>query len=142
MLYFLFITARRESLFNAFTTYLGRLGLLRRWWTAGPDEAEPTKTSLALESLAGRRRRVKSYLDRFGALYGSFSDQFIASFLASIDGGDDKSLDGTAMPAMHTGAFDWPTVLPVFGATCLMSLGWISTLPPGNDVPRTDGQDF
>ena len=36
MLYFLFISARRQSLFNAFTTYLERLGLLRRWWTAGP----------------------------------------------------------------------------------------------------------
>jgi hypothetical protein len=37
-LYFLFIAARRESLFNALPTNLTRLGLLRPWCTAGPSQ--------------------------------------------------------------------------------------------------------
>jgi hypothetical protein len=84
MLYFLFISARRQSLFNTFTTYLGRLGLLRRWWTAGPDPDDPAKASLALESPSSHRRRLRSYLDRFGAVYGSLPDEFCDKFLDSV----------------------------------------------------------
>ena len=60
-LYFLFIAARRESLFNAFTTNLSRLGLLRRWWTAGPS-MNPTidrKTSIIWETRTCFHRRIK-----------------------------------------------------------------------------------
>jgi len=138
MLYFLFISARRESLFNAFATYLERLGLLRRWWIAGPDEATPRRTALILESPLRRRRRVKSYLDRFGAVYGGLSEKFTSDFLTSIETDDDKALRKLSADAA---AFDFPTVLPVLGATCLLSLGWLGTLPPGVFEPY-QGSNF
>jgi hypothetical protein len=141
MLYFLFIAARRESLFNAFTAYLERLGLLRRWWIAGPDEQDPHKTTLVLESTTRRKRRVKSYLDRFGAVYGALSDQFTAAFLSSLEKDDDKADQTSNPPPIDTVAFDFPTVIPVLAATCLISLGWFATLPPGVYEPYP-GSDF
>jgi hypothetical protein len=146
MLYFLFIAARRESLFNGFTTYLERLGLLRRWWIAGPAEREPGKTSLELESVSRRRRRVKSYLDRFGAVYGGVSEQFVAGFLLTIEKDTASPSEMPAVVPVDGGVFDFPTIIPVLGATCLLSLGWIATLPPGLPpdqlTPPPDGVNF
>jgi hypothetical protein len=130
MLYFLFISARRQSLFNAFTTYLGRLGLLRRWWTAGPDPDDPAKTSLVVETASSHRSRVRSYLDRFGAVYGSLPDEFCDRFLNSVTKQENQEADGANLSSISSGAFDFPTLIPVFGATCLMSIGWIVTFPP------------
>jgi hypothetical protein len=39
------------------------------------------------------------------------------------------------------GTFDFPTIIPVLGATCLLALGWVCTLPPQNFKPY-DGGDF
>jgi hypothetical protein len=135
MLYFLFISARRQSLFNAFTTYLGRLGLLRRWWSAGPDPDDPAKTSLALETPSSHRRRLRSYLDRFGAVYGSLPDEFCNKVLDSVTKDDNNDVDGPNLSSISSGAFDFPTLIPVLGATCLMSIGWIVTLPPAAIPP-------
>jgi len=139
MLYFLFIAARRESLFNAFTTSLERLGLLRHWWVAGPNQHEPHKTSLVLESPSTRQRRIKSYLDRFGAVYGSLPPQFVSDFLSSIEREGDGSSRTSTLADSAT--FDFHTVIPVLGATCLLALGWIATLPPSLYFPY-DGGDF
>ena len=108
MLYFLFISARRQSLFNAFTTYLGRLGLLRRWWTAGPDLEEPAKTSLALETPLSHRRRVRSYLDRFGAVYGSLPDEFCEKFLDSVTKQGKEDVDGANLSSISSGSSTSP----------------------------------
>jgi hypothetical protein len=157
MLYFLFIAARRESLFNAFTTSLERLGLLRRWWVAGPDEHAQGKTVLTLESPSSRRRRIKSYLDRFGALYGRLPSQFVNEFLACIERGCGKSSESNLVfdaqqddatgrarqpsTIADSATFDFHTVIPVLGATCLLALGWIATLPPSLYSPYGGG-DF
>ena len=86
-LYFLFIAARRESLFNAFTTNLARLGLLRPWWTTGPSP-NPTidrRTSLTLETRTCFHGRIKSYFDRFGAVYGSLEKENVVNFVKAIE---------------------------------------------------------
>jgi hypothetical protein len=117
------------------------LGLLRPWWIAGPDGKEPRHTSFILESSSRRRRRVKSYLDRFGAAYGGLSDQFVTNFLASIEKEEEKLPEALTLSGTDATTFDFPTVIPVLTATFLLSLGWIATLPPG--VYSTfDGGDF
>jgi GNAT superfamily N-acetyltransferase len=135
MLYFLFISTRRESLFNAFTANLERLGLLRRWWTAGPDPRHADATLLRLEIPASRTRRIKSYLDRFGAIYGGLPDKFVTEFLDALDGDrtaqDNKIVEGGPSELKLEPTYDYNTVLPVLGATCLIGLGWIAALPPG-----------
>jgi hypothetical protein len=142
MLYFLFISARRQSLFNAFTTYLGRLGLLRPWWTAGPDSDDPAKTSLVLETPSSHRRRVRSYLDRFGAVYGSLPNEFCDKFLDSVTKQGKEDVHGADLSSISSGVFHFPTLIPVLGATCLMSIGWIVTLPPAALSPLSPSSDF
>jgi RimJ/RimL family protein N-acetyltransferase len=135
MLYVLFISTRRESLFNAFAANLERLGLLRRWWTAGPDPGRADATLLRLEVPAFRTRRIKSYLDRFGAIYGGLPDKFVKEFLDALDGSrtaqDKTAVDGTTPELKLEPTYDYNTVIPVLGATCLIGLGWIAALPPG-----------
>jgi hypothetical protein len=140
-LYFLFIAARRESLFNAFATNLSRLGLLRRWWTAGPS-TNPTidrKTSIIWETPTCFRRRIKSYFDRFVAVYGSPEEKNARKFIEDI--GQECSVPvadtgGSPADGWNTaGTFDFPTIIPVLGATCLLALGWVCTLPPQNFQP-------
>jgi hypothetical protein len=141
-LYFLFIAARRESLFNAFTTNLSRLGLLRRWWTAGPS---PTavgnrKTSLILEGRTCYHSRIKSYFDRFGAIYGSVEKENFEEFLKVVElECGFKEMDAPGTPTSKTlagGTFDFPPIIPVLGATCLLALGWICVLPPKYPPPE------
>jgi hypothetical protein len=143
-LYFLFIAARRESLFNSFATTLERLGLLRRQWVAGPDEEAPRRTVLRLETAALHGLRVKSYLDRFGAAYGSLSEPFVENFLAIAT--TDRSGEPTADDRFGYGSiggatFDLPNIIPVLGSTCLLAIGWVAALPPGRFELLDKGAD-
>src|SRR5215471_19197866 len=151
-LYFLFIAARRESLFNAFTTNLTRLGLLRRWSTAGPsqkiDTAQPNNhnTTFMPESWTCFRARIKSYFDRFGAIYGSIEKKSVEKFVKAIEqecGIPDADVADQATREAWSadGEFDFPTIIPVLGATCLLALGWICVLPPEAFKPY-EGGDF
>ena len=151
-LYFLFIAARRESLFNAFTTNLTPLGLLRRWSTAGPRQevakVDPNNrnTTFMPETRTCFRARIKSYFDRFGAIYGSIEKGTVDKFLQTIEDEcriqEPHVADKTARETLSAGGeFDFPTIIPVLGATCLLALGWISVLPPEAFKPYERG-DF
>jgi hypothetical protein len=133
-LYFLFIAARRESLFNTFATNLDRLGLLHRRWVAGPDDRMPRRTALRLETPDLHGLRLKNYLDRFGAAYGSLDEDFVKRFLgtATADRSGEPAASGQASYGSIGGtAFDLPNIIPVLGTTCLLALGWVAALPPG-----------
>src|SRR5690242_616480 len=127
-LFFLFIATRRESLFNQYATRLDRLGLLRkRQLRVANAEARhyPVEDGLRLA------RRVKSYLDRFSAVYGTLPAETVNNFLASVQGTDDaQTLKADAVTGELFSSFELKTVLPVFGASALIAMGWIMVLPP------------
>ena len=127
-LFFLFIATRRESLFNHYATNLDRLGLLRKRRLHVVDKGMahyPVEDDLRLT------RRVKGYLDRFGAVYGTLPNATVNQFLASVVGKSATPVTdaGTATGDLLT-AVDLKTVLPVFGAGALIALGWLMVLPP------------
>jgi hypothetical protein len=127
-LFFLFIATRRESLFNQYATSLDRLGLLRkRQLRVATMDARhyPVETSLMFA------RRVKSYLDRFSAVYGTLPAETINSFIANVQGTDDaQTLNADAVTGELFSSFELKTVLPVFGASALIAMGWMMVLPP------------
>ena len=127
-LFFLFIATRRESLFNQYAGSLDRLGLLRkRQLRVANAEARhyPVEDSLRLA------RRVKSYMDRFSAVYGTLPAETVNNFLASVQGTDDaQTLKADAVTGELASSFELNTVLPVFGASVLIAMGWMMVLPP------------
>ena len=127
-LFFLFIATRRESLFNQYAGSLDRLGLLRkRQLRVANAEARhyPVEDSLRLA------RRVKSYMDRFSAVYGTLPAETVNNFLASVQGTDDaQTLKADAVTGELSSSFELKTVLPVFGASVLIAMGWMMVLPP------------
>ena len=130
-LFFLFIATRRESLFNAYTANLDRVGLLR------PRILSSANGRDAEESESSRRRRIKSYLDRFGASYGSLQPEFVEQFLRSTS--SQRQTEGlpeeALLPPTSETSFDLKTVLPIVGATVLIMLGWVTTLPVPINIP-------
>jgi hypothetical protein len=127
-LFFLFIATRRESLFNQYATSLDRLGLLRKRQlrVAAMDARHyPLETSLMFA------RRVKSYLDRFSAVYGTLPAETVNSFIANTQGTDDaQTLNADAVTGELFSTFELKTVLPVFGSSALIAMGWMMVLPP------------
>jgi hypothetical protein len=127
-LFFLFIATRRESLFNQYATSLDRLGLLRkRQLRVVNAEA----THYIVEDGLKFARRVKSYLDRFSAVYGTLPVETVNNFLASVqDTSADQTLNADAVTGELFSSFELKTVLPVFGSSALIGMGWIMVLPP------------
>jgi hypothetical protein len=132
-LFFLFIATRRESLFNAYTSNLDRLGLLRpRQLFSTGEGGRPS-----FESEASRRRRIKSYLDRFAAVYGSLQPEFVEKFLDSTSPEQASESSRDAIWVAGDSGFELKTVLPIIGATILITLGWVTTLPVGIEIPES-----
>ncbi len=76
-------------------------------------------------------RRVKSYLDRFSAVYGTLPAETVNNFIASMQATDDaQTLKADAVTGELFSSFDLKTVLPVFGASALIAMGWMMVLPP------------
>lgn len=127
-LFFLFIATRRESLFNQYATSLDRLGLLRkRQLRVATMDARhyPLETGLMFA------RRVKSYMDRFSAVYGTLPAETVNSFIANMQGADDaQTLNADAVTGELFSSFELKTVLPVFGSSALIAMGWMMVLPP------------
>ena len=127
-LFFLFIATRRESLFNQYATSLDRLGLLRkRQLRVATMDARhyPLETGLMFA------RRVKSYMDRFSAVYGTLPAETVNSFIANMQGTDDaQTLNADAVTGELFSSFELKTVLPVFGSSALIAMGWMMVLPP------------
>ena len=127
-LFFLFIATRRESLFNQYATSLDRLGLLRKRQLR---VANGDARHYLVEDDLKFTRRVKSYLDRFSAVYGTLPVETINSFLASVqDNHAAQTLNADAVTGELFSSFELKTVLPVFGASALIGMGWIMVLPP------------
>jgi hypothetical protein len=128
VLFFLFVVTRRESLFNSYVSNLDRLGLLRHRHLTMQMGGNWTATE---ESEASRRRRIKSYLDRFAAGYGTLPSDFVANFQketerSAMTGLPDTALLGAEVPI----EFEPKTILPIIAATVLVLLGWLTALPP------------
>ncbi len=135
-LFFLFIATRREALFNNYATNLDRLGLLRRRQlrlvNAG-NAVFPIEDDLRLS------RRVKGYLDRFGAAYGSLPDDKVSAFLDGIlSTTSGRRVENDRATGELFASFDLKTVLPVFGAGALIALGWMMVLPPYPTVTASE----
>jgi hypothetical protein len=126
-LFVLFIATRRESLFNSYTANLDRLGLLRKRQLR---VSSATNQHLTVEDNLRLTRRVKSYLDRFSAVYGSLPDATVTEFLNSVKSEETGSVRAGDVTGEIFSSFDLKTILPVFGASALIALGWMMVLPP------------
>ena len=85
----------------------------------------PLETSLMFA------RRVKSYLDQFSAVYGTLPAETVNSFIANMQGADDaQTLNADAVTGELFSSFELKTVLPVFGSSALIAMGWMMVLPP------------
>jgi hypothetical protein len=135
-LFFLFIATRRESLFNTYATNLDRLGLLRKRQLR---IANTQAVHYPVENWLRLTRRVRSYLDRFGAVYGTLSPDKVTRFLESLkESVDDETAIADPTTDDSFSSFEVKTVLPVFGASLLIALGWLMVLPPYPHVPPSD----
>jgi hypothetical protein len=75
-------------------------------------------------------------------VYGGLSDDFCEKFLDSVRKEGNREVDRPNLSSISSGALDFPTLIPVLGATCLMSIGWITTLPPAVVRPLVSASDF
>jgi len=127
-LFILFIATRRESLFNSYAANLDRLGLLRKRQLRVADADArhyPVEDNLRLT------RRVKSYLDRFSAVYGTLPEETVNDFLDGVRGEErGKTVKAGAVTGELFSTFELKTMLPVLGASALIALGWMMVLPP------------
>lgn len=134
-LYVLFIATRRESLFNSYTANLDRLGLLRKRQLRANGQSR----HLTVEDNLRLTRRVKSYLDRFGAVYGTLPEATVTEFLAGLQGEEDRTVKPGDVTGELFSSFDLKTILPVFAASALIALGWMMVLPPYPPVAQSEG---
>ena len=144
-LYYLFIASRRDSLLNEFITSLDRLGLLphlvsghpkRRTASLSKDvEAASERSDLpeTLEDRQSRNRRIHTYLERFEAIYGRLPDDLVWRIVRETDPlrAEESASEQTQNQKFElANIFSIETTVPVIGATVLVALGWIITLPP------------
>ncbi len=131
ILYYLFITTRRDSLLNEFLTNLLRLGVL------SPAEGEHRSEF---------RLRVLTYVQKFEAAYGPI-DAAIAEALVTEPTVNVDAVVSAAGRARRAGRslasiFTPEAAAPLVVCTILMALGWTVSLPPWHDVmppaPLTD----
>jgi hypothetical protein len=123
ILYYLFITTRRDSLLNEFLSNLQRLGLLL------PQRSE---------SDSAFKLRVLTYLQRFEAVYG----QIEAPLAESLVNDRAPNVEAVFVNAVKDGKtarslasiFTPEAAAPLVICTVLMALGWIISLPPWHNV--------
>lgn len=121
-LYYLFVATRRYNLLNEYLTTLQRLGLFR--WRSG-------------ESQADKRRRIRTHIESFEAVYGRLPSDLVEQLLHDLVT-IDKQKAGSPRREFR---LEWSTLIsvetlfPVAGATVMITLGWILVLPPyGEDL--------
>jgi hypothetical protein len=140
-LYYLFVGSRRDSLLNAFIVLIDRLGLFdyRRLFSSpafvssAPAPIQPPSTGKAVaitETEFSRGRRVRSYFERFEAIYGPLPQGFIKDIVDSTKP-DVKTGDASSRVAPN---YDVPLSVrhmsPVILLVGLSFIGWITILPP------------
>ena len=135
-LYYLFVASRRYNLLNEYVTNIYKLGLSRRRREA--DSEEPERF---------RRRRIRTYLESFEAVYGRLPDGTVDRMMEETDP-DPRAVGGSQEGPSPIDKIEWSnlisveTSLPIIGATVLITLGWFLILPPivadAPEIVRTD----
>ncbi|MEM1187316.1 MAG: hypothetical protein AAGI72_02250 [Pseudomonadota bacterium] len=125
-LFYLFIVGRKRNLLQEYLTNINRMGLLGK----RGDEGD-----------RNRDIRVHSYVQKFEVAYGPLPEGMASDV---IDGtrADPSSDVVKALLRRNDdmgAVFTLDTALPVVGATALIFLGWLLTLPPWEEfAPGTD----
>lgn len=130
IMYYLFMTTKKNSLFNEFIMNLDRLGLL---------DLEPK------ESEVERKNRVLAYQQRFEAVYGAVPTNLADLVLVPVAEGrissERRSTTGTGSGTIAD-IFSGETAVPVVLSTVLIALGWLITLPPWETADLTTKPDM
>jgi hypothetical protein len=138
-LYYQFVGSRRDSLLNSFIVILDRLGLFdyRRLFSspaflstaATIEQSPPGKSNVISETEFSRARRVRSYFERFEAIYGPLPANFISEIVECTK----PAVKGRELQPITIGA-DVPLSIrhmsPVILLLGLSFIGWITILPP------------
>jgi MFS family permease len=120
MMWFLFLATRKASLLNEFVANLDRLGLLQ---------------PAAGETQDSKSRRVKSYLQKFEAIYGDLPDTIHNDVLGNRFS-PKLAVDTRSFIALST------TTVPVMLSTVLIALGWLIALSLGESVSSSDATSW
>ena len=143
ILYYLFVGSRRESLLNAFIVIIDRLGLFeyRLFYrssaiTSTKTVTPPPPASGQLlpipESEFSRARRIRSYFERFEAIYGPLPEKFVEDIIDLTKPGE--NIADAASRASTSSSYDVPLsvrhIAPVILLVGLSFIGWIIILPP------------
>ena len=126
ILYYLFISTRKYSLFSEFILNLDRLGLLKRRRLA----PQCVKRNEIVESDSSRGLRIRAYLERFEAVYGP-----LGALVNDIVESDDipRLLARTKREIASGGLasiFNQGSTAPLIISTVLIALGWFLVMPP------------
>jgi len=141
VLYYLFITTRKDSLCTEFFTNLERLGLLAR----GRAHSATVPGIDAPESEDGFRLRLLTYVQKFEAAYGPL-DQGLVDDILDKTSSDPRtafvSPRGGDQRRRSAAIFSPEAAAPLVICTVLIALGWIISLPPWQQqfsLPTADG---
>ena len=140
-LYYQFIGSRRQSVLNGFIVTLDRLGLFNyRKLFSSPafissleeiTTAQKWRAPFVPESEFSRARRVRSYFERFEAVYGPLPIGYISTITeatkpsvkaAEPSASDVDAIEDVPLSLRHTS--------PVILLLGLSLIGWITILPP------------
>ncbi len=126
ILYYLFISTRKYSLLYEFILNLDRLGLLRKRQLA----PHCTKQNGECELDSSLRLRIRAYLERFEAVYGSLGS--LVNEL--VEAKDPRELianeQRSAEMANLASVFNQGSTAPLIISTVLIALGWVLVMPP------------
>ena len=143
-LYYFFIATKRESLLNNFLAILDRLGLfglrkLNRSQVSVSSFRTGSTGTQDLETEFGREKRVRSYFERFEALYGSLPDNFIADAIECTRPRSDTDREQPLPATKISAPLSVRNILPILAVMILSFIGWIITLPLSfDDIDQTE----
>lgn len=119
LMWWLFLSSKRESLLNEFLSDLRRLGLL----DLRPD---------GHETEAMRNTRVSSYLQKFEASYGTLRPQVHhdvhSGHIRPYTSNDERASDQQPLAT---------AAVPIYFNSVVLAVGWLVTLPPIETFPAT-----
>ncbi|MEO1080357.1 MAG: hypothetical protein AAFY29_12440 [Pseudomonadota bacterium] len=121
-LFYLFIVGRKRNLLQEYLTNINRMGLLGR----RGDEGD-----------RNRDIRVHSYVQKFEVAYGPLPDGMALDVINGTRADPSSDVVKALLRRNEDmgAVFTLDTALPVVGATALIFLGWLLTLPPWEEFP-------
>ena len=125
VMYYVFISSKKSSLFQEFVSNLSRLGLLEH--DCGPCVSDSGARD---GSRYFKRMRILSYIDQFESAFGPVGSdrkrELLKATLCTTDDVDRKLELEQAGGRILSPA----TGVPVYIATFLIGLGWVQFIPP------------